>query len=106
MNRNDVARLNGLFNIVGGLWPLIHQRSFEWVFGPKKENFLQKTTGGLLLAVGWSQLCTAGTPEGVDYARRIVPVPRAHSLPSTSATYRPAGSARHTCSTPRWRSGG
>lgn len=95
MNSKDVARTHGLFNVVGGLWPLIHQRSFEWVFGSKKENFLQKTTGGLLLAVGWSQLCTGGTREGVDYARRIG-TGTACTLLAIDLCYVPTGRIRPT----------
>lgn len=49
------------FNVVGGLWPLVHLRSFEWVFGPKTDVWLQQTTGGLLVSVGLDQLVAAKT---------------------------------------------
>ena len=62
---------HGTFNLVGGLWPLIHRRSFEWVFGPKADRWLQFTVGGLLIASGISQLAGADTPEGRAAARRL-----------------------------------
>jgi hypothetical protein len=46
-------------------------RSFEWVFGPKKDRWLEQTVGGLLAANGLSQLLSAPTAEGVAHARRI-----------------------------------
>ncbi|MEV7990568.1 hypothetical protein AB0O67_01240 [Streptomyces sp. NPDC086077] len=62
---------HGVFNIVGGLWPLVHLRSFEWVFGPKTDVFLQRTTGGLLVSAGAAQLASAAGPQGRAHARRI-----------------------------------
>ncbi|GAB2735420.1 hypothetical protein GCM10027072_32800 [Streptomyces bullii] len=61
----------GLFNVLGGLWPLLHLRSFEWVFGPKRDVWLQRTTGGLLLSAGLAQLAAAPGPQGPAEARRI-----------------------------------
>ncbi|POX57520.1 hypothetical protein C3492_43000 [Streptomyces sp. Ru62] len=70
MNPVWVARSQGLFNLVGGGWPLLHLRSFEWVFGPKAEEWLQQTTAGLLATAGCSMLLSPGTPEGLRQARR------------------------------------
>ncbi|MFC5634105.1 hypothetical protein [Streptomyces bullii] len=66
-----VAVGQGLFNVLGGLWPLLHLRSFEWVFGPKRDVWLQRTTGGLLLSAGLAQLAAAPGPQGPAEARRI-----------------------------------
>ncbi|MFE6992461.1 hypothetical protein [Streptomyces pharetrae] len=66
-----VALAHGAFNIVGGLWPLVHLRSFEWVFGPKSDEWLQMTTGGLLVSSGLAQLAAAPAPQGPAQARRI-----------------------------------
>ncbi|MFF3342781.1 hypothetical protein [Streptomyces flavidovirens] len=57
---DTVAVAHGAFNVVGGLWPLLHLRSFEWVFGPKTDVWLQRTTGGLLVSAGVAQLAAAG----------------------------------------------
>ncbi|MET9830745.1 hypothetical protein ABZ078_15815 [Streptomyces sp. NPDC006385] len=66
-----IAVTHGAFNVVGGLWPLLHLRSFEWVFGPKRDDWLQMTTGGLLVSAGLAQLLAAPAPEGAAQARRI-----------------------------------
>ncbi|MET7853401.1 hypothetical protein ABZT48_35495 [Streptomyces avermitilis] len=66
-----IAVGQGLFNVVGGLWLLVHLRSFEWVFGPKTDVWLQQTTGGLLVSVGLAQLVAAPDPQGPAQARRI-----------------------------------
>lgn len=77
MTRRDVradvglARAQGLFNVVGGLWPIVSLRSFEWAFGRKRDRFLQKTSGGLFLASGIALLLAEPTPDGVATARRI-----------------------------------
>lgn len=46
-----VARTHGLFDLVGGAWPIAWRRSFECAFGPKEEEWLQKTSGGLFIPV-------------------------------------------------------
>ncbi|WP_223274031.1 hypothetical protein, partial [Nocardia cerradoensis] len=51
-----LARAHGAFNLVGGLWPLVSVRSFEAVFGPKQDRWLQYTVGGLLAGTGVVQL--------------------------------------------------
>jgi hypothetical protein len=35
-----LARAHGVFNIVGGLWPMVNARSFEAVFGRKEDRWL------------------------------------------------------------------
>jgi hypothetical protein len=66
-----VARLQGAFNLVGGIWPLVHIRSFEAVLGPKVDRWLVYTVAGLMVAIGAAQLCTSTEPAGVRQARRI-----------------------------------
>ena len=76
MNSGDgsgttIARVQGLFNVLNGLWPLVHMRSFETVFGPKTDKWLVRTVGGLLLANGIAQLRAGKGGVGVQHARRI-----------------------------------
>lgn len=66
-----LARAQGLFNVVGGLWPIVWLRSFEWVFGRKRDVYLQRTSGGLLLASGIALLRAEPTEDGIRTARRI-----------------------------------
>ncbi|MGW6244615.1 hypothetical protein [Streptomyces roseolus] len=66
-----VARAQGLFNIVGGSWPLVSLRSFESVYGAKTDRWLQRTSGALLASAGYGMLRTEPTPAGLRQARRI-----------------------------------
>lgn len=66
-----VARAQGLFNLVGGAWPLVWLRSFEWVFGRKRDVYLQKTSGLFFLASGVALLLAEPTEDGVAAARRV-----------------------------------
>jgi hypothetical protein len=66
-----VARAQGAFNITFGLWPLIHRRSFEAVFGPKQDYWIAATVALLLVGNGTVQLVNASTPEGVGFAKRL-----------------------------------
>lgn len=66
-----VARVQGVFNVLNGLWPLVHMASFEAVFGPKKDKWLVRTVGGLLLANGIVQLRAGKGNAEVQHARRV-----------------------------------
>jgi len=41
-----------MFYVATGLWPIVHLRSFEKVTGPKVDDWLVRTTGGLIAAIG------------------------------------------------------
>jgi hypothetical protein len=92
---DTVAVAQGLFNVVGGLWPLVHLRSFEWVFGPKTDVWLQRTTGGLLVSAGIAQLAAAPAPQGPAQARRIG-LGTALTLLAVDLVYVPQGRIRPT----------
>jgi hypothetical protein len=66
-----LARAHGLFNVLGGLWPLVHMPSFEAVLGPKTDRWLVKTVAGLMVGNGWVQLRAASSGIGLEGARRI-----------------------------------
>lgn len=63
--------MQGLFNAIGGIWPIVSLRTFEWVYGPKEEDWLQRTSGGLLLVSGLTLVMTEDSPDSVRMARRI-----------------------------------
>jgi hypothetical protein len=65
-----LGRAQGVANLIGGLWPLLHISSFEMVFGPKTDRWLVKTVAGLLMVNGLTQLTTSSTAGGVRQARR------------------------------------
>ncbi len=83
-------RAHGVANLVGGLWPLLHIRSFEMVFGPKTDRWLVKTVAGLLMVNGLTQLTTSSTAGGVRQARRLG-VGTAAVLATIDLVYVPAG---------------
>ncbi|MEE2033421.1 hypothetical protein [Rhodococcus chondri] len=85
-----LARTHGLFNVVGGLWPLLHRRSFEALFGPKQDRWLMYTVAGLLVGNGMVQLKAEDTLEGRRHARRVG-VATAATLLAVDLVYVPAG---------------
>ncbi len=66
----------GAFWLAMGLWPLVHYRSFEAVTGPKEDDWLVKTIGGLIAVVGGTLLASA---------RRRDPTPEAAVLGAAGA---------------------
>jgi energy-converting hydrogenase Eha subunit E len=47
-----LAMAQGAYDMVGGLWPLIHMPSFEAVTGPKEDDWLVRSVAGILLVMG------------------------------------------------------
>lgn len=50
---------------------MVHYRSFEWVCGPKEDVWLVKCVGGLTVTMGFVQLRSGTSEEGLATARRI-----------------------------------
>jgi hypothetical protein len=90
MSALTVARAHGAANLIGGLWPLLHMRSFEAVFGPKVDRWLVKTVAGLLVVNGMTLLATRSTPESIAQARRLG-VGTAAVLAMIDLSYAPIG---------------
>jgi len=90
-----LARAQGAFNVVGGLWPLIHRRSFEAVFGAKYDRWLQYTVAGLLTGNGVVQLLADDTPSGLRGARNVG-ISTAVTLLAVDLVYAPSGRIRKT----------
>ena len=67
----SLARAQGLFNVVGGAWPIVALPTFEWVFGRKRDVYLQRTSGALFLASGVALLLAEPSQDGIETARRI-----------------------------------
>ena len=81
--------------MVGGAWPILSLRSFEWVYGQKRDVYLQKTVGGLLVAVGYAQLTAADSDDGLAVARRLG-IAAAATLLAIDLIYIPRGEMRKT----------
>lgn len=73
-----LALAHGLFNVAGGLWPLVGMRRFEAVTGPRTDRRLVRTVSGLMVVVGVAQVRAArraaltgcGT-QGLETARDL-----------------------------------
>src|SRR4051812_29613647 len=48
----SLAASQGTYYVVTGLWPLVSMRSFEAVSGPKVDDWLVNTVGGLVTVIG------------------------------------------------------
>lgn len=90
MDAQALARAHGLFNVVGGAWPLLHRRSFERIFGPKTDRWLQYTVAGLLVANGFAQIRASRTREGARHAA-LTGVGTATTLLAVDLAYVPQG---------------
>lgn len=66
-----VSRLQGSFNVVSGLWPLLHMRSFEAATGPKTDGWLVRTVSGLLIAIGMAQILSRDNPQNLVPAKLL-----------------------------------
>jgi hypothetical protein len=85
-----LALVHGAFNLVAGLWPLVHLRSFEAVFGPKTDKWLVRTVAGLLATAGATQLVTPSDAAALEQTRRIG-LGTAAVLGSIDLVYAPRG---------------
>ena len=47
-----LARAQGVFYLLTGLWAIVHLPSFEAVTGPKTDDWLVKTVGVLVTVIG------------------------------------------------------
>lgn len=90
MDPATLARTHGLFNVVSGLWPLVHMPSFERVSGPKTDRWLVRTVAALLVVNGATQVGAASSPAALTTARRLG-VGTALALAAIDLTYAPRG---------------
>jgi hypothetical protein len=54
-----VAAVQGVYYIATGIWPLMNMYSFEFVSGPKTDDWLVRTVAVLVLVVGLVLLSAA-----------------------------------------------
>lgn len=85
-----VARLHGFFNLAGGVWPMVHRRSFEAVLGPKIDRWLVYTVAGLMACIGVAQTGATADPASLRLARRIG-IGSALTLGTIDVLYAPEG---------------
>lgn len=90
MDGQRLARVHGVANLLGGLWPLVNLRSFESVFGPKVDRWLVRTVAGLLMVNGVTQLATGREARSIAQAR-MLGIGTAGVLTAIDLRYAPPG---------------
>jgi hypothetical protein len=80
----------GIFYMASGLWPIIHYKSFEKVTGPKTDDWLVKTVGGLIAAGGLS-LLYAGLKKNSSREAAVIGAGHAFVLGTSSGYYSSIG---------------
>ncbi|WP_280469166.1 hypothetical protein [Nocardia cyriacigeorgica] len=90
LSGSGLAVAHGMFNVVGGGWPLVRRRSFEAIFGQKTDEWLQSTVAGLLAANGTVQLLAAGG-RGDTRTSADIGIATAATLLIIDAVYLPKG---------------
>ncbi len=81
-----VARGQGAYYLLTGVWPLLHMRSFLAVTGPKRDLWLVRTVGALITVIGGTLLL--GTRRGAPHGEvRSLAVGCAAALTAVDVTY-------------------
>jgi hypothetical protein len=57
-----LARGQGYYFLITGIWPLVHMPSFLWVTGPKADFWLVETVGVLVIAIGLALVTSSLRP--------------------------------------------
>jgi hypothetical protein len=85
---SGLAVAQGVFDVVTGVWPIVHLRSFEAVTGPKPEGWLVKTVGALITVIGGT-LLTAGLRRRIGPEVMLLAAGSAASLAAVDLIYSP-----------------
>lgn len=83
---NLIAKLQGIYWTITGIWPLLHMPSFLWVTGPKTDLWLVRTVGILIAVVGLV-LLAAGFRHRVTQEVKWLGIGGAAGLGFVSAYY-------------------
>ncbi len=87
---NHLAAAHALFLIAFGAWPNVHMRSFEAVTGKKKEPWLVRAVGLLLITSG-SAIAVAERQGRLTPSTRLLATGVSASLGTISLTYATKG---------------
>jgi hypothetical protein len=81
-----LARLQAVFYVTTGIWPIVSIRSFEAVTGPKVDRWLVKTVG-LLVAIIGSALALASRRRAFSPEVVLVATASAGALATIDTVY-------------------
>jgi hypothetical protein len=82
-----VTRAQGWYYLVGGLWRLAHPRSFEWVSGPKPDQFQTDVAAALFAAAG-AALLTGTADRARGPVTRVLAAGTAVAVAAVDVKYR------------------
>ncbi len=69
MQSTALAKLQAVYFMAAGLWPLLHMRSFLGVTGPKTDLWLVQTVGALVTCIGGQLLLSAHNGDSANSLR-------------------------------------
>jgi len=81
-----VALLQGVYFLVSGIWPLLHDASFQAITGPKTDIWLVHTVGLFLIVVG-GVLVLAALRRRIDLQITLLGVGSALALIGVELVY-------------------
>jgi hypothetical protein len=85
-----ILRVQAAFYVLTGVWPLISVESFEWITGPKTDDWLVHTVGLLLMGIGLT-LWVGARAAKPDSAIVLLAAATAASLAAIDLTYALSG---------------
>ena len=85
LGARTVALLHALYYGIGGAWPLVHIKSFEKVTGGKWDDWLVRTVGWLMVALGAGLL--PASRRDVPRELRIIGLVSSASVGGVAAYY-------------------
>lgn len=81
-----VAKLQGIYWFLTGVWPFLHLPSFLWVTGPKEDIWLLYTVSVLIIVIG-AVLLLAGFRSRVTQEIKVLGITGAAGLTGIDAYY-------------------
>jgi hypothetical protein len=86
LTRRTLALGQGAYFAASGVWPIVDQRSFQRVTGPKADVWLVKTVGVLVTVIG-AALVSAAARDDVDAESRMLGAASAAGLAAIEVVY-------------------
>jgi hypothetical protein len=82
-----VALIQGIYYALTGLWPLLHMPSFLAVTGPKRDLWLVRTVGILVLVIGTTLIVAAARWQASDPPILVLALGSAAGLGTIDVVY-------------------
>jgi hypothetical protein len=81
-----ILLVQGIYFAITGLWPIVHIKSFLAVTGPKRDLWLVKTVGAVILVIG-AVLLVAGWRGNASAEIIVLAIGSALALTAVDAIY-------------------